>query len=84
MYISGRVQGVFFRVSAQKKANLYGITGWVKNCADGRVEIVASGETTAMTRFLSWCHQGPNSAQVDHVSTQPLTETIFASHFKIR
>ncbi|MDP7537767.1 MAG: acylphosphatase [Methylococcales bacterium] len=81
--MSGRVQGVFFRVSAQKKANLYGITGWVKNCADGRVEIVASGEKKAMTQFLSWCHQGPSSAQVNHVSTQPLTEMIFTSHFEI-
>ncbi|HIG91977.1 MAG TPA: acylphosphatase [Methylococcaceae bacterium] len=83
IYISGHVQGVFFRVSTQKKAHRFGITGWVRNCADGRVEIDASGEQTDMEKFINWCYQGPDSAHVSQVSTQTLPDAIASPHFKI-
>jgi acylphosphatase len=52
VYYSGRVQGVGFRYTAQDLAQSLGITGWVKNLGDGRVEVVAEGEETALREFL--------------------------------
>ena len=53
-YISGRVQGVFYRASAREAANKYGIKGWAKNLADGRVEVVACGTKEPLDLFLAW------------------------------
>lgn len=65
--ISGKVQGVFFRASAKKKAEELGIHGIVKNESDGTVFAEAEGETEALDDFISWCHQGPPGARVDTV-----------------
>ncbi len=65
--ISGRVQGVFFRASACEQATLLGITGWVRNRPDGKVEILAEGETKQLEEFISWCQQGPPRARVTRV-----------------
>jgi len=62
--VSGRVQGVFFRVSTQKKAKLLGIMGWVKNQPDGSVYIEAEGTETQLAQFLAWCAEGPLNAVV--------------------
>lgn len=64
IYVSGRVQGVFFRAATQAKAKQLNITGWVKNLLDGRVEIVAEAESQAMAPFLAWCRKGPPGADV--------------------
>ena len=65
--VYGRVQGVFYRQSTQTKALEFNITGTVKNCEDGSVEIVASGETENVKQLIEWCRQGPKRAKVDRV-----------------
>jgi acylphosphatase len=66
-FISGRVQGVNFRWHTQRKAQELGLTGWVRNLWDGRVEAIFEGEEKAVQRAVNWCHVGPPSAQVDQV-----------------
>ena len=63
--ILGLVQGVFFRASAVYQARDLKITGWVRNCRDGRVELVLEGEKSAVGRMISWCRKGPPGAAVD-------------------
>jgi len=65
--ISGRVQGVWFRANTKQKAEQLGVTGWVKNTADGKVEALFEGDEKHIQEMIDWCHQGPPSAQVDHV-----------------
>lgn len=66
-FISGRVQGVAFRFFAQHVANMLGVTGWVRNLHDGRVEVVAEGEREALEHFLSELKKGPRLARVEEV-----------------
>ena len=56
VFISGRVQGVFFRAEARRAANSFNLTGWVRNMADGRVEAVFEGEDESVDKMLEWCH----------------------------
>lgn len=74
LLISGRVQGVFFRYSTRQRAEGLGLTGYVKNLYDGRVEIVAEGEETGLKSLLAWARQGPPGAYVDgvEVNWQPV------------
>jgi len=65
--ISGRVQGVGFRVFAWTTAGREGLHGWVRNLPDGRVEISAEGEADALERFERHVRHGPPGATVDHV-----------------
>ncbi|MDI6732738.1 MAG: acylphosphatase [Planctomycetota bacterium] len=67
LYISGRVQGVFFRSYTQEKALSLGIKGWVRNLSDRRVEAVFEGKETAVQDMIQWCHHGPPSATVTKV-----------------
>lgn len=67
VYISGRVQGVFFRMATAEEARRLGLSGWVRNLLDGRVEAVFEGEESAVARMLQWCHNGPPHARVDSV-----------------
>jgi acylphosphatase len=67
LLIKGKVQGVFYRVSAQEKAEELGITGWVKNTKEGNVEAVASGNDVKVEAFVQWCAKGPSRAVVDEV-----------------
>ena len=75
MIVSGRVQGVGYRNWTIGKANALGVTGWVRNVQDGRVEIMASGEDTALTALVEACRQGPQLARVDDVEVQAVGET---------
>jgi acylphosphatase len=68
VYISGRVQGVGYRMTTVQKAKQAGVNGWVKNLADGRVEAVFEGEQEAVQQMVQWCHLGPRSAQVEDVA----------------
>lgn len=63
-YISGRVQGVFFRAHARELARRSGVAGWVRNLPDGRVEAVFEGPRPAVEACLAWCRQGPPGARV--------------------
>jgi acylphosphatase len=63
--LTGRVQGVAFRWYTQKKALSLGLTGWVRNQADGSVRIVAEGPRTDLETFCDWAARGPDHARVD-------------------
>lgn len=67
-YISGRVQGVWFRRNTQEKAEKLNLSGFAKNLADGRVEVRAFGEQQAIEELISWLHQGPSLAKVKSVT----------------
>jgi acylphosphatase len=62
--VRGRVQGVYFRASARDRARQLGLSGWVRNCPDGSVEILAEGDKARLERFMVWCHGGPPGAVV--------------------
>lgn len=65
--IEGKVQGVFFRAYTQRMAASLELTGWVRNLADGRVEIVIEGEENNLTAMIEWCRKGPPYAAVRRV-----------------
>lgn len=65
--VSGRVQGVFFRAAVAETAEEAGLTGFVRNLRDGRVEAVFEGDKETVQRLIDWCHEGPPSARVDSV-----------------
>lgn len=65
--VYGRVQGVFFRASAQREARRLGLTGWVRNRKDQTVELVAEGEETGIKDLIAWAQAGPSAARVDKV-----------------
>ncbi len=70
VWITGRVQGVFFRASTRHEARARGLNGWVRNLPDGRVEAVFEGERRILENMLIWCQHGPPFAYVDHVVVQ--------------
>lgn len=74
--IFGRVQGVCFRSYTQRKAIQLGLTGWVKNCDDRTVEILAEGEENILKEFLAWCHEGSPGSSVNKIteSWQPINQ----------
>ena len=65
--VSGRVQGVFFRVSCAKEARRREVAGWVRNTSDGRVEAAFEGPEAEVDALVSWCERGPRGARVDAV-----------------
>ena len=69
--ISGRVQGVFFRDTCRRLAEQHGVTGWVRNLPDGRVEAVFEGPPEDVRRLVDWTRTGPRLATVDNVAIQP-------------
>jgi acylphosphatase len=84
VYISGRVQGVNFRWYTQRKAQELGLTGWVRNLWDGRVEAVFEGEENAVRRAVEWCYRGERPAWVEQVEVDYLEPTGEFSSFRIR
>jgi len=81
--IFGKVQGVFFRVEARKKATAIGIFGNVRNMPDGTVEIMASGEEKNLKELLEWCYNGPEGARVDNVEYEWLSKAETFDKFEI-
>ncbi|MCP4993693.1 MAG: acylphosphatase [Gammaproteobacteria bacterium] len=73
-YVSGRVQGVFFRASARFQAESLGITGYARNLTDGRVEVLACGQPTAVNNLRAWLARGPSGARVSGVSCHPVSD----------
>ena len=67
--VCGRVQGVFFRASARKKALELGLKGWVQNLPSGEVEGLAQGDEPNLQAFIEWLQQGPEQAKVSQVDT---------------
>jgi len=68
--ISGRVQGVFFRMETLREAERRGVRGWVRNRPDGTVEAVFEGQTSDVTAVLEWCRQGPPLSKVTDVAVE--------------
>jgi acylphosphatase len=64
IYVSGRVQGVYYRKNARRSALSLRLTGWVRNLPDRRVEAIAEGERDLVEEFLGWCREGPSMAIV--------------------
>ena len=83
LVVRGRVQGVFYRATAQREARMHGLTGWVKNRPDGSVEMVVEGEEDSVKDFLAWAQQGPATARVDKVETKWRSYTGEFSGFRI-
>lgn len=82
--ISGRVQGVFFRDSTRTEAARLGVTGWVRNCRDGTVEVVAGGEQKAVDTLRGWLAKGPPHARVTGIECSEVTPTEDYQYFEIR
>ncbi|RLF16159.1 MAG: acylphosphatase [Thermoprotei archaeon] len=70
VFISGRVQGVFFRAWTEDEAVKRGLTGWVRNLADGRVEAVFEGDKEAVEEMVKLCWKGPPGARVTNVEVK--------------
>jgi acylphosphatase len=68
--VCGRVQGVYYRASAQQRALLAGIVGHAHNLADGTVEVLAYGDEPAVAAFIAWLWEGPSAAKVTEVREQ--------------
>ena len=75
LLVAGRVQGVGFRYSTLDQARRLRLTGWVRNCRDGRVELIAEGSRGHLEQLAIWCHDGPRGALVNHVETDWLDAT---------
>jgi acylphosphatase len=70
VYVSGDVQGVFYRDSTRQKARQLGLSGWVKNLPDGRVEALFEGPSQMVREMVRWCEQGPRHAAVENVEAE--------------
>jgi len=81
--VSGRVQGVFFRAACKQVADRHGITGWVRNTADGRVEGTATADPDALQVLRDWLKHGPELASVDRLELEELPLQAF-NRFEIR
>jgi len=84
VYVSGRVQGVFFRAETQRTAKSFNLAGWVRNKADGKVEVVFEGENANVDKMVSWCHIGSPAAKVEEVLTEEEPYTGEFSDFSIK
>lgn len=82
--ISGRVQGVGYRYSARNCAENLAVVGWVKNRADGKVEMIAEGDKITLEQLLTWLKQGPRFADVTHVEVTHYPATGEFKEFSIR
>ena len=67
LFVSGRVQGVFYRASAQQEAQRLGLHGEIRNLPGGEVEAIVEGEKSRIDEFIAWCRRGPPAAEVEDV-----------------
>ena len=82
LVVTGLVQGVWYRESMRREAERLGITGWVRNRADGSVETVVQGSAHAVEAITRWAHRGPEHARVDRVQAFPAEGERFAGFEK--
>jgi acylphosphatase len=82
--VIGRVQGVFFRSSAQIEAIKLGITGWVKNTSEGDVCLQAEGLEEELEQFVSWLYKGPKLAKVEQVIVESSKASDLFQGFEVR
>ncbi len=84
VHIRGRVQGVNFRYHTMRQARAAGLSGWVRNLPDGRVEAIFEGAKSAVEQLVDWCRAGPSSAQVDHLDVTWETPSSEEGEFRVR
>lgn len=84
VFVSGRVQGVFFRGTTRDEARKREVTGWVKNRRDGRVEAVFEGEEDDVKEMIDFCHEGSRAARVKDVEVEWEEHQNEFSNFEIR
>lgn len=70
--VVGKVQGVWFRASTKNQAQALGISGWARNMDDGSVEVIAFGTQAALNELGEWLKQGPEKAEVKHISEEDI------------
>lgn len=70
VFVSGKVQGVYYRANTRDTATENGVDGWVKNLDDGRVEAVFEGDTERVEAMIEWCHTGSPRAHVEDVAVE--------------
>lgn len=83
--VRGRVQGIFFRAETRSEALSLGLSGWVRNLADGSVEAVFEGERPHVEQAIEWCAHGPAGASVDRMEAnweEPLGERGFQVRYR--
>lgn len=84
IFVSGRVQGVFFRAKTKSVATRLNLTGWVRNIPDGRVEVVVEGEEDKVNTLVDWCRKGPKFASVTGIEVKEEPFTGAFRDFRIR
>jgi len=84
VFVSGRVQGVFFRSETSYEAKRRNVVGWVRNTSDGRVEAIFEGEKEDVEKIIDFCRRGPPGARVTKVDIQWENYTEEFRDFKIR
>jgi acylphosphatase len=82
--VSGIVQGVGYRAWTQRNARELGLSGWVRNLDDGRVELYAAGPAAAVRELVRRCHRGPSSAAVETVQASPVALELALVGFEAR
>lgn len=83
-FVSGRVQGVFYRASTAQRARTLNLTGYAQNLPDGRVEVLACGEPSAVEALCDWLWQGPPAAKVSEVVVREVECTEIPREFATR
>ena len=84
IFVTGRVQGVFFRQSTRVMAIKNNVNGWVRNLDDGRVEIVAEGENQDIDNLADWCKTGPANSRVDEFELSEENSAGEFENFEVR
>ena len=82
--ITGLVQGVSYRASAQDEARRLGVKGWVRNLTNGDVEALAEASPETIERFITWCHRGPDEARVSAVKVTEDAGAEAVTDFEVR
>lgn len=82
--VTGRVQGVSYRATTADVARRLGLVGWVRNLADGSVELEAEGDPARVAALLAWCDHGPPAAEVTRVAVDEQTPTGADTSFVVR
>lgn len=74
--VSGRVQGVWYRVTTARQAEQWSLRGSARNLADGAVEVIAAGDPEAIARLCAWLWEGPSAARVTGVEVQEWSDPV--------